>query len=78
MSVQKISSELLNLLYPNLVWSCIIAGRSVLQNNWVAIITIGQDIIFFMICVNESGSVETQHHVSILVIELYRNDCDDE
>ena len=48
-----------------------------MQNNWVAIITIGQDI-FFMIDVNESGSVETQHHVSILVIELYRNDCDDE
>ena len=49
-----------------------------MQNNWVAIVAIGQDILFFMIGVNESGLVETQHHVSILVIELYRNDCDDE
>ena len=32
--VQKISSEQLNLLYPNLIWWCIVLSRCVMHMNW--------------------------------------------
>ena len=35
--VQKTSSELINLLPPNLIWWCITVGHGVMQKKWVAI-----------------------------------------
>ena len=34
--VQKTSSEQLNLLYPNLIWWCIVLSRCVMHKNWDA------------------------------------------
>ena len=38
--VQTVSSELLNLVSPNVVWWCIIMGQSVMSKNWVAILKV--------------------------------------
>ena len=49
MLVQMISSEMLNLLLPNLVWWCIIISQNVLQKDWFAVfkvkVTITDNII---------------------------------